>query len=179
MGGESGEGEGGLRLDARVEAAEAAGASVELWLDWDARRRTRMAVTLSDGRAAWVQLVRPKAGQHSVLTDGDGLAGPGGLVVRVRAEPEALLEVRAEGPVALARCAYHLGNRHAHVEVGDGCIRTPADAVMEAMLVQLGATVARVTAPFAPEVGAYGHQHDHVHQHGHGVARIHSFTRQS
>ncbi len=52
MGGESGEGEGVLRLDARVEAAEAAGASVELWLDWDARRRTRMAVTLSDGRAA-------------------------------------------------------------------------------------------------------------------------------
>ncbi|MCB9787706.1 MAG: urease accessory protein UreE [Deltaproteobacteria bacterium] len=170
-----GEGEEGLRLTVRLGAVSDAAA--ELWLDWESRRRTRMAVTLSDGRSAWVQLERPLAGQVSVLADGEGLAGPGGLVVRVRAQPEPLWEVRADGPDALARCAYHLGNRHAHVEVGEGCLRTPADPVMRAMLEQLGAAVTAVEAPFSPEVGAYAHQGDHVHRHGHGVARIHSFTR--
>lgn len=177
-------GKGGLVLDQRLGGLEAGReVAAELYLDWDARRRTRMAVTLSDGRRAWVQLERPAAGQHSVLRDGEGLGGAdeagaaGGLVVRVRAQAEALWEVRADDAVSLARCAYHLGNRHAQVEVTGDCVRTPADPVMRAMLEQLGATVTAVSAPFDPEVGAYAHQGDHVHQHGHGVARIHNFVR--
>ncbi|MEZ4264958.1 MAG: urease accessory protein UreE [Myxococcota bacterium] len=178
--GESGEasGKGGLVLDQRLGALEAGReVAAEVFLDWDSRRRTRMAVSLSDGRRAWVQLERPAAGQHSVLRDGEGLGGGDGVVVRVRAQAEALWEVRADDAVSLARCAYHLGNRHAQVEVAGDCVRTPADPVMRAMLEQLGATVTAVDAPFDPEVGAYAHQGDHVHQHGHGVARIHDFVR--
>jgi urease accessory protein len=73
---------------------------------------------------------------------------------------------------SLARAAYHLGNRHVPVQVGEGFLRIAADHVLEGMLQGLGATLERMQAPFEPEAGAYagGHQH-----HGDGAARIHEF----
>jgi urease accessory protein len=146
----------------------------ELWLDCDARQKRRQIATLADGREVRVELERLDV----PLADGDLLAGDG-VVVRVCARPEHLIEAR--GPeAALTRGAYHLGNRHAKVMLGDGCLWTPDDPVMAAMLAQLGLAVARVEAPFVPELGAYhhhgpGHEHDEAHQHGHAQAKIHRF----
>lgn len=147
--------------------ADAAEPATSVRLGFDARRKRHQAVTLDDGRQAWIvlaQLERP-------LDEGDRLVCDDGEVVVVHAAAERLMQVRATGP-ALARCAYHLGNRHALVEVIEGGLRTPADPVMGQMLAQLGADVVVVEAPFRPEIGAYHHEDDHHH----GPGKIHRFV---
>ena len=72
----------------------------------------------------------------------------------------------------LAKAAYHLGNRHVPVQVGEGFLRLAADHVLEEMLKKLSAKVSEIEAPFEPEAGAYAgghHQHDEM---GHG-GKIH------
>ena len=61
----------------------------------------------------------------------------------------------------LTRAAYHLGNRHVALQVGDGWLRLLDDYVLQAMLEQLGARTERIEAGFQPEHGAYGGGHHH------------------
>jgi len=163
-------------LNERLPPDASAMVDAELWLDFDGRQKRRQLVTLADGRELRIQLER----LDTPLGDGERLVGES-FIVRVRARPERLIEAR--GTVnALTRGAYHLGNRHAKVMVGDGFLRTPDDVVLGPMLVQLGLETALVEAPFTPELGAYhhhgaGHTHDESHHHGHGPARIHRFDR--
>ena len=70
--------------------------------------------------------------------------------------------------VLLARCAFHLGNRHTRTQVGDGWLRIRVDPVLREMLEGLGARVEQELAPFEPEAGAYG-GHGHSHEHGGGL----------
>lgn len=102
-----------------------------------------------------------------ILRGGDLVTASDGRVIEVVAQEEKLLHVQTGD---LARAAYHLGNRHVPVQIGDGFLRIAEDHVLEEMLRKLGATVSRVVAPFEPEAGAYagGHQHDGEHE-----ARIH------
>jgi len=81
--------------------------------------------------------------------------------VRVCARPEALLHVTCRNAFELTRAAYHLGNRHVALQVGDGWLRLLDDYVLKAMLEQLGATAEAIEAPFQPEHGAYGGGHHH------------------
>jgi urease accessory protein len=123
----------------------------------DDRHRRRVRLTTDSGASFLLDL--PDA---RLLRDGDLLALDDGRLVLVRAAPEPVLEVAAEGPVALARLAWHLGNRHTPVEVlADGRLRLRADHVLAAMLEGLGARVTATTAPFTPESGAYAHGHGH------------------
>ena len=72
------------------------------------------------------------------------------------------MEARCDDADQLARCAFHLGNRHTPVEVRDGALRFAADDVLAGMLRGLGATRrARSRAPFEPEAGAYAAGHHH------------------
>ena len=66
-------------------------------------------------------------------------AADDGRVVRVVAADEDLMEVRCADADALARAAYHLGNRHTPVQVGAGWLRFAADDVLAGMLRGLGA----------------------------------------
>lgn len=157
-----------------------------LCLPYDARRKSRQRVTLTDGQQFGYLL---PAG--TVLRDGDRLLTGCGRAVVVEAAPEALLEVRAADSFQLMRAAYHLGNRHVAVEVRTTALRLQRDHVLAEMLVGLGCTVVEVEAPFAPEGGAYGAQahggsapaaddhHHSPHDPGHGAhrspARIHEF----
>ena len=114
-----------------------------------------------------------------VLRGGDLLTTSDGRTVEVVALAEQLLHVECDSPTALARAAYHLGNRHVPVEVGDGFLRLAADHVLEQMLKGLGARLTAIAAPFEPEAGAYGgHHHGGGHHHqeepGH-AARIHEY----
>ncbi len=98
--------------------------------------------------------------------------------MRVCARPEKLLHVTCASSFELLRAAYHLGNRHVTLQLGDGWLRLPEDHVLQAMLDQLGASTCQVEAPFQPEHGAYGGGHHHSH---HGDAefnygpRLHQF----
>jgi urease accessory protein len=101
--------------------------------------------------------------QASRMRDGDGLVLEGGGIVRVCARPEPLLEVHAHDAAALARIAWHLGNRHLPVQLLGGRIRIRSDHVIAEMVRGLGGHVAPIDAPFDPEAGAYASVHHHYH----------------
>ena len=86
-------------------------------------------------------------------------------LVRVIGKPEPLFEIAAANPFELARLAWHLGNRHADVQLVGDRLRIRRDHVLAAMLEGLGARVTAVEAPFDPESGAY-ERHPHEHERG-------------
>jgi len=139
-----------------------------LALPFERRQRTRQRVRLASGEEAAILLPRGE-----VMRGGDLLESSDGRVIEVVAEAERLLHVTCASATELARYAYHLGNRHAPVEVGDGWLRLALDHVLRDMLLGLGATVIEVEAPFEPEAGAYGAVHSHAVQVR--TSRIHDF----
>lgn len=144
-------------LIVRARCDPSARVDAELELPFELRQKSRLRTRVRDGEEIGLFLER-----GSLLRGGDCLVADDGRVVRVVAAAEALIEVRGADAEALARVAYHLGNRHTRVEVGPGWLRLEADAVLEKMLKGLGAEVTRVHAPFEPEAGAYaGADHRH------------------
>jgi len=142
-------------------------------LAYDARHRRRLRMRGEGGLEFLLDLP-----QAVLMRDGDGIKLAGGGYVRVAAAKEPLLEVTAASPAALARLAWHLGNRHLPTDIDEARILIRRDHVIEDLLRRLGASLREVSAPFNPETGAYvtaahghaddhGHGHDHAHGHGH------------
>jgi urease accessory protein len=129
-------------------------------LDANERHRRRLVLTAERGTTLLLDL--PHA---TTLRDGDGLVLEDGAVVRVIGKPEPLFEIAAANPFELARLAWHLGNRHADVQLVGDRLRIRRDHVLAAMLEGLGARVTAVEAPFDPESGAY-ERHPHEHERG-------------
>ncbi len=130
-------------------------AAATLTLDFDARHRRRIRLTVDQGEDILLDLP-----QAVPMADGDGLQLDDGRWVKVRAAPEAVVEIRHRDPAQLLRLAWHLGNRHLPTEVRGDVLRIRPDHVIEAMLSGLGAQLANATVPFQPEGGAYGgHAH--------------------
>lgn len=130
----------------------------ELVLAYDQREKCRQRARLVSGEEIALFTAR-----GTVLRDGDLLTGESGFVARVIAAAEPVYTVRAADARALLRCAFHLGNRHSQVQVGNGFLRIRPDPVLRDMLAGLGATVTDETAPFEPESGAYAGVHAHSH----------------
>jgi urease accessory protein UreE len=130
----------------------------ELMLPYDQREKCRLRARLVSGEEVALFTVR-----GSVLRDGDLLTGEDKRVIRVVAAPEAVYTIHCATPHILARCAYHLGNRHTQVQLGDAYLRIRADPVFKEMVEGLGARVEVETAAFEPEAGAYA-----ASGHGHG-----------
>lgn len=143
-------------LTIRDRAPAGAPADADLVLPFELRQKSRLLTRLATGEETGLVLDR-----GSVLRGGDRLRAEDGRVVRVVAADEALMEAACDDATALARCAFHLGNRHTPVEVRAGALRFATDDVLAAMLRGLGATVTAVTAPFEPEAGAYATGHHH------------------
>ncbi|HEY3641011.1 MAG TPA: urease accessory protein UreE [Xanthobacteraceae bacterium] len=122
----------------------------------DASERHRRRVMLTGERGTELLLDLPHA---TALKDGDGLVLDDGAVVRVIGKPEPLLEIAAADACELARLAWHLGNRHADVQVVGDRLRIRRDHVLARMLERLGAQVTAIEAPFDPETGAYSSHH--------------------
>jgi urease accessory protein len=127
-----------------------------LILPFDLRQKSRQRVRLESGVEAALQLER-----GTILRGGDKLLGDHGHTILVVAAPEPVLLVSCATPRGLICAAYHLGNRHVPVQVGDGWLRLGDDHVLLDMLLGLGATVSHEIAPFEPEAGAYGGGHRH------------------
>jgi urease accessory protein len=136
----------------------------------DAGERYRRRIVLTGERGTTFLLDLPHA---TPLKDGDGLVLDDGAIVRVAGKPEPLIEITAASAEALARLAWHIGNRHTDMQVIGGRLRIRRDHVLEEMLRGLGAELVPVEAPFDPESGAYaprdahGHHHHHGHDHDH------------
>ena len=141
----------------------------ELRLPFERRQKSRQRAQLASGEEVAIELPR-----GMVLRGGDWVVASDGRVIEVVAEPEQVIHVTCDTPQALARVAYHLGNRHVPVQVGEGWLRLAADRVLERMLEGLGATLSALEAAFEPEAGAYGAHHRHDNESGHG-GRIHEF----
>jgi urease accessory protein len=133
-----------------------------LVLPYDQRERCRQRARLASGEEVALFLMR-----GTVLRDGDLLigddAGADRRVVRVVAAHEPTYRVRCADATMLARCAFHLGNRHTQVQVGDGWLRIRVDPVLKDMVTGLGAHVDEEPAKFEPEPGAYAGGHGHHH----------------
>jgi urease accessory protein len=164
-----------LSLHTKIGMADAVpGLNVDdlLVLPYDQRERCRLRARLASGEEVALFLTR-----GTVLRDGELLSdkgpGEGGRVVRVVAAPEPTYTVRCVDATMLARCAYHLGNRHTQVQIGQGWLRIRVDPVLKEMVEGLGAQVDQALAKFEPEQGAYAGSHagghGHHHHDGHGA----------
>ena len=135
-----------------------------LELPFEARQKSRLRTKLVSGEEVGLMLPRGE-----ILRGGDLVTASDGRVIEVVAEPEKLLHIESD---SLPKVAYHLGNRHVPVQVGQTFLRIAEDHVLEEMLKKMGAKVSRIEAPFEPEAGAYaGGQHQHEEM-GHG-GKIH------
>jgi len=136
----------------------------QLRLPFESRQKSRLKTKLVSGEE--VGMILPRG---EILRGGDLVTASDGRVIEIVAEPEKVLHIETKD---LARVAYHLGNRHVPVQVGEGFLRITEDHVLEEMVQKLGAKVSHLEAPFEPEAGAYAgghHQHDEM---GHG-GKIH------
>ena len=133
------------------------------------RIKGRLRVELDTGEEAGLFLQR-----GITLRDGDQIATEDGYVVRIIAANESVSTVQCHDPLLLTRIAYHLGNRHVPLQVGDGFVRYQHDHVLDDMVKGLGGQVVSEQAPFEPEAGAYGGSSSHGHhKHGHHHAHAH------
>jgi urease accessory protein len=132
-------------------------------LDYDQRRRRRIALTCAGGLEFLLDLAK-----SPMLCAGDGLRLEDGRIIAVEAAAERLLEISCANAHALARIAWHLGNRHLAAEIGTKTIYIREDHVIADMARGLGAAVRPVHRAFAPEGGAYAGAAGHVHHHHHG-----------
>jgi len=133
-------------------------------LDYGQRTRRRTALTSAGGLSFLLDLAETPS-----LRAGDGIKLEDGRILAVEAAPERLLEITCRDERALARIAWHLGNRHLATEIGERVIHIRDDHVIAGMVQGLGAEVRTVERPFNPEGGAYGH--GAVHGHGHDHSR--------
>jgi urease accessory protein len=134
-----------------------------LELPFDLRQKSRLRVKLASGQEAALFLSR-----GIILRGGDLLKsedGPNGKykVVQLIAAQEPVYNVIAPTARELMCAAYHLGNRHVPLQIGDGWLRLEQDYVLKEMLIGLGMHVSETIAPFEPEAGAYGGGHRHGH----------------
>jgi urease accessory protein len=128
-----------------------------LVLPYDQREKCRLRGRLESGEEVAIFTVR-----GTVLRDGDLLAGADKRVVQVVAALEPTYALFYANEHVLARCAFHLGNRHTQVQIGAGMLRILVDPVLREMIEGLGARVVEESAIFEPEPGAYsggGHSH--------------------
>lgn len=132
-----------------------------LRMDFDARQKVRSRVAASNGEVVGVHIERGTS-----LRDGDHLRSSDGAVFVVRAKAERLSVIVCQDPVNLARAAYHLGNRHVRLQIGDRTVRYQRDHVLDEMTQKLGFSVEHRELPFEPERGAY-HRHDQTEASGH------------
>ena len=132
-----------------------------LVLPFDLRQKSRLRVKLKSGSEAALMLDR-----GTILRGGDLLMAEDGQVIQIIAAEEPVLRVTAATSQALMCAAYHLGNRHVPLQVGDGWLQLEQDHVLKEMLVGLGMTTSEHMAAFEPEAGAYGGGHRHHHDDG-------------
>jgi len=145
------------------------GTEATLTMSFDQRRKSRQRARLDDGTEVAIMLER-----GAILRGGDVLVAEDGRRVVVRAALETVSTARAPEPVLLARAAYHLGNRHLPLQIGNGWVRYEHDHVLDHLAAGLGLTVDVEQAPFEPEAGSYAaassrhhHHHDdepHAHE---------------
>lgn len=126
-------------------------------LSYDERFLRRKRLVTAQGHGFLVSLDETTSVAH-----GDAFELDDGRLIAVIAAEEPVLVVTGD----LARLAWHIGNRHTPCQIEGARLLIRQDHVLEAMLRQMGATVAHRMEAFTPEGGAYGHGRTMGHSHG-------------
>jgi urease accessory protein len=158
-----------LTIQSRTESREKF--DVELLLTFDLRQKCRLRTQSTTGEEVGLFLPRGET-----LRNGDFLQAEDGRCVKVTAKPERVLQIGCSDPLQLTRIAYHLGNRHVPLQVGQGWLRIANDYVLRQMVEGLGGVVVAIDAPFEPESGAYGSGHMHQGETPAHRGIIHQYT---
>lgn len=148
---------------------EALPATDRLVLPFELRQKSRMRCRLASGHEAGLLL---EGG--TLLRGGDLLRAGDGRIVEVIAAPETVSVITSANPRRLARAAYHLGNLHVAVQIGNGWLRYLHDHVLDDMLQGLGFEPVIQVSPFEPEGSAYAHDHGGDHALHGNEAHIHA-----
>ena len=146
-----------IRFEKKIETGRAV---TTLILGKDQREKSRLKVTLEDGREAGLFFEKGVTFQDGDLIVSDD----GNTTVEIKAAVETVSTVKCDDLLSLARAAYHLGNRHVPLQIELGILRYQHDHVLDEMVRGLGLEVVTEQAPFEPESGAYsggGHHHSH------------------
>jgi len=144
-----------IEITSKITMGAAVEVSDRLELPYELRQKRWLRARLKSGAEVALKLKRGEA-----LHAGDLLAAPDGSAIEVSAAPEKVIQVDCASPLELARAAYHLGNRHAAVQLGNSFLRILEDPVLAEMLSGLDAKLTRIEVPFDPETGAYsGERH--------------------
>lgn len=120
------------------------------------RQKSRLRTQADNGEPVMLMLER-----GTVLRDGDLLLADDGRVVRVVSAYEEVSCVSSGYAHDLLRAAYHLGNRHVPLQIGNDFLCFLHDAVLVEMLRGLGMEIEQRVCAFEPEAGAYGASHRH------------------
>ena len=130
----------------------------QVQLPYDQRKKSRFKAVANCG--AEVGMILPRG---HILRHGTLLKNETGEVAIVLAALEKVSTARTADPVQLAKAAYHLGNRHVPLQVGEGWVRYQHDHVLDDMVKGLGLQVEVEEQTFEPEDGAYSHGGHHHH----------------
>jgi urease accessory protein len=129
-----------------------------LTLPFELRQKSRLVARSDRGNQLALQLPR-----GHVLRHGARIKAADGSVIAICAAEEQLSVVTSDDPAALARAAYHLGNRHVALQIEAGVLSYLHDHVLDDMVRGLGLHLEVLERRFEPEPGAYGRGHGHPH----------------
>ena len=130
------------------------GSILKLTLSSDERRILRGKRLTDCDQELILQL--PREGK---LNDGDILAtNESNIYVEIIAKTEDLIEISSNSKIELIKTAYHLGNRHVEVEIGEGILLSKSDYVIKNMLLNFKVDVKNTKKKFFPERGAHSHE---------------------
>jgi urease accessory protein len=129
-------------------------------LTFHQRTKGRLRINTDEGVDAGISIERGQT-----LENGQLLQSQEGSILEVLAKPEDVSVASTDSAALFARACYHVGNRHAEVQIGDNKLIYLRDHVMDEMLRLIGLSVSEQQLPFQPENGAYagGHGHSHAH----------------
>ena len=100
-----------------------------------------------------IHLQLPREGK---LNDGDILlTNHKNLFVKVIAQKENLIEIKAKTNLELIKVAYHLGNRHMEIQINENILLTKNDYLILELLKNFEVIFITVEKKFFPEIGAF------------------------
>ena len=149
-----------------IHNIDASTADSIITLDYEGRFLRRKRLICDSGEAFLVELPETVS-----LSATDGFMLDDGRIIAISPKPEPLLKVTH---THLPRIAWHIGNRHTPCQIEQDYLLIQQDHVLEDMLRLLGAEIEKLSAPFTPEGGAYGHGRTHGHEHTHDGGHDHA-----
>ena len=130
------------------------GAFLKLTLSSDERRILRGKRLTDCDQEIILQLPREgKLNDRDILLTNDS-----NFYVEIIAKTENLIEITSNTKNELIKTAYHLGNRHADVEIEGDILLTKRDYVIENMLKNFNVNFVNTQKKFFPERGAHSHE---------------------